>query len=438
MNGDGARGGREAAAAARNQGTRRPAPEDGVPFIRATGEPFVVGYQHGSARAAALRAFLGDHLARVGRLTPAPVSLPELRPSLGAYSAAIAAAAPRLSEEIDGLALGAGIPRELAVLLQVRREIIGYQRMPSRGSSGGTGAGRDSSGDCTTYASLSAGPGGSPVLAQTVDLSGDLDDQIAVVDVGLSGSRRRAMVLSFGGLLGYLGVNTDGLAIGLNLVLGGDWHPGLPPYLAIRHVLDNASCVAEAVPLLQSLPLASSRSLTLCDTTTALAVEILGGTVRVVADDLHLVHTNHFLHPDFVSRDQLNVFARNSSLLRLRAATAGLSGLTEAGSGAEVEEHFALLAQPPICVADTGDIRREKTVAAVVLLPAQGELHLRPGDPSASATQVFRLRPPPPGRVPAPQHRCPGRAPAPGGPGRVPAPGGPGRAPSARAAGGEE
>jgi isopenicillin-N N-acyltransferase like protein len=376
----------------------------GVPFILATGEPFAVGYEHGSARAAALRAFLGDDLARIGRLAPAPVSLQELRGDLAAYSAAIAAAAPRLSEEIDGLARGAGIPRELAVLLQVRREIIGYQRVPSRGSSGGTGASRHCGGDCTTYASLSAGPGGSPVLAQTVDLNGDLDDQIAVLDVGLSGSSRRALVLSFGGLLGYLGVNTDGLAIGLNLVLGGDWHPGLPPYLAIRYLLDNASCVAEAVTLLQSLPLASSRSLTLCDTTTALTVEILGDATAVIEGDDRLAHTNHFLHPDFVSHDQLNVFARNSSLLRLKAATAWLSDLAETGSGAEVEEHFALLAQRPVCVTDTGDIRREKTVAAVVLLPAQGEMHLRPGDPSASATQVFRLCAAPPGRAPAPQH----------------------------------
>jgi isopenicillin-N N-acyltransferase like protein len=390
MNDGGARDGREAGAAAGNQGTRRRAPEDRVPFIRATGEPFEVGYQHGSARATTLGAFLGDHVARVGRLTPAPVSLQQLRPGLERYGAAIAAAAPRLSEEIDGLARGASIPRELAVLLQVRREVIGYQRVPSRGSDARIGG----SGDCTTYASLSAGPGGSPVLAQTVDLAGDLDDQIAVLDIGLSGSSRRAMVLSFGGLLGYLGVNTDGLAIGLNLVLGGEWHPGLPPYLAIRHLLDYAGCVRDAVTLLRRLPLASSRSLTLCDTSTALTVEILGDTLRVIEGD-DLVHANHFLHPDFAAQDQLNVFARNSSLLRLKAAAAGLSELAEARSGAEAEEHFGVLAQPPVCVTDTGDIRREKTVAAVVLLPAQRELHLRPGDPSTSSTQVFRLRFPP-------------------------------------------
>jgi isopenicillin-N N-acyltransferase-like protein len=366
----------------------------GVPLIRARGEPFDVGYQHGLARAAALRAFIDDDLCRINRLVPEPVSLDSLRPALARYGAAIAAATPALSEEIDGLARGAGISRELAVLLQARREIIGFRRVPAHG-------------DCTTYASLSAGPGGGPVLAQTVDLNGDLDDQLAVLEVSLASRSRRALILSFGGQLGYLGVNSDGLAIGLNLVLGGEWRPGLPPYLAIRHLLDSAGCVADTLAILRGLPLASSRSLTLCDRTTVACAEILGDELRFV-ELAEPVHTNHFLHPDFTELDELNVFARNSSLLRLKACAAGVAGFAEpaggtaaargaaaargtAAAGADVEEHFALLAQPPICVADTGDIRRERTVAAVVVLPDRGELHVRPGDPSRSATQTFTL-----------------------------------------------
>jgi acyl-CoA:6-aminopenicillanic acid acyl transferase len=355
----------------------------GVPFVDAAGAPFDAGYRHGTALAAGLHAFIEDDLCRINRLAPAPVGLAGLRPALAEYGGKIAAAAPRLSEEIDGLARGAGISRDLAVLLQARREIIGYQRVPARG-------------DCTTYASLSAGPGGGPVLAQTVDLNGDLDDQIAVLAVGAPGSGRRSLVLSFGGLLGYLGVNSDGLAIGLNLVLGGDWRPGLPPYLAIRHLLDTAGSVAQALRILPGLPLASSRSLTLCDPSAVACVEILGDQVRVLepqqrppAGPPACWHTNHYLHPDFTASDELNVFARNSSVLRLTACQSRLAGF--AGAGGDVEQHFALLAQPPVCVADTGDIRREKTVAAVVMLPGRGELHVRPGNPALSETQVFRL-----------------------------------------------
>jgi hypothetical protein len=58
---------------------------------------------------------------------------------------------------------------------------------------------------------------------------------------------------------------------------------------------------------------------------------------------------------------------------------------------ASPEEHFGLLTRPPICVDGAGDIRVDRTVAAVVVRPDAGELHVRPGNPARSATQVFRL-----------------------------------------------
>lgn len=341
-----------------------------LPYVRACGEPYQLGYQHGAARRPALQAFLADGLCRLERLVSEPVSMRSLASTLAAYDEQISLATPQLARELDGLAAGAQVSRDEALLMQLRREITGYQRIPTLG-------------DCTTYARC----GSRPVLAQTVDLNGELDDQITIVELSPAGSPRRSLILSFGGLLGYLGLNSDGLAIGLNLVLGGVWAPGVPPYLAIRHLLDSASSVDEAIKLLGELPLASSRSLTLCDPTKVASVEILDNEL-VVLEGPALAHTNHFLVAAFAERDELNVFARNSSVRRLEAARAGLAQLPE---DADVERHFELLAAPPICVSDNGDFRRERTVAAVVMLPDRGELHIRPGDPSRHATESFRL-----------------------------------------------
>lgn len=341
-----------------------------LPYVRACGDPYQVGYQHGAGRRSALQAFLADGLCRLEQLVSGPISLRSLAPTLAAYDEQISLATPLLARELDGLAAGAQISRDEALLMQLRREITGYQRIPTMG-------------DCTTYARS----GSRPVLAQTVDLNGELDDQIAILDVSAADSPRRSLILSFGGLLGYLGLNSDGLAIGLNLVLGGKWRPGVPPYLAIRHLLDGAGSVDEAIALLRELPLASSRSLTLCDPTKAVCLEILDNEVATVEGPA-VAHTNHFLVAAFAQRDELNVFARNSSVRRLESARAGLAQLPE---DAEVERHFELLSAAPICVADTGDIRRERTVAAVVMLPDRGELHIRPGDPSRHATESFRL-----------------------------------------------
>ncbi|MEU1436032.1 C45 family peptidase [Streptomyces sp. NPDC005775] len=339
-------------------------------YLRLSGSPYAIGRGHGEARARELRAFVDDSLCRLNLLLPEPVTRAGLAPVVEAYDREITAAVPRLAEEITGLADGIGIDRDLAVLLQLRREVLGYRRIPTAG-------------DCTTYAI----PGPAGVLAQTVDLNGNLDDLISVLDVTPEGSGRRVLLLSFAGLLGYLGVNSDGLAVGLNLVLGGDWHPGVPPYLAIRHVLESAGTVDEAVRVLEGLPLASSRSFTLCDATQAVWVEALDGELRCVRAE-RSVHTNHFLHEDFQPRDAINVFAGNSSRRRLEACRAGLDAL---GEGAPAQEHFALLSAPPICVTGTGDIRQERTVAAVVLVPGRGELYIRPGDPSTNATRRFSM-----------------------------------------------
>ncbi|MFI9204903.1 C45 family autoproteolytic acyltransferase/hydolase [Streptomyces sp. NPDC053048] len=346
-----------------------------VAFLRLSGSPFAIGRGHGEALAAPLRSFLDDSVCRLNKVMQDPVSVAGLRPLISAYRAETAAAVPRLAEEVEGLAAGAGISEEEAWLLQLRREIMGYRKVPTAG-------------DCTTFARVGTAAHGQPVLAQTVDLNGDLDDRISVLEVAAPGVDRRSLILSFAGLLGYLGVNSDGLAVGLNLVLGGEWRPGLPPYLAIRHLLDTSSDVTEALETLRGLKLASSRTLVLCDRERVAWVECLGDDLRVMRAT-EVAHTNHFLDPDFAAHDELNVFARNSSVRRLEAARAGLAALP---ATADAEDYFGLLSRPPICVPDTGDIRRERTVAAVVMLPQRGELHLRPGDPSLSTTRVFRLQ----------------------------------------------
>jgi predicted choloylglycine hydrolase len=335
------------------------------------GMPRELGRAHGMALRQQIRTFLDDDLARLNRVLPRQISLTTLEPEIAAYRREIAAAAPSLAEEIEGLAEGAEIAPDEAMLLQIRREVMGYSRFHTAG-------------DCTTL--CRHGEDG-PVLAQTIDLNGNLDDQMVILRIAHRSSPRRVLLLSFTGLLGYLGLNSDGLAIGLNLVLGGTWRPGIPPYLAIRHLLDSSSDIDSCLDWLSRVPLASSRSLSLCDAHHSVTVELCDGKLSVRAGTT-LVHTNHFLSEDFVAIDQMNPFSRNSSVRRLEACVAQLDRL---GSHGGPEDYMALLCQEPICVPDTGNIRREKTVGAVVLLPKDGTLHVRRGNPALARTEKFCL-----------------------------------------------
>lgn len=97
-----------------------------------------------------------------------------------------------------------------------------------------------------------------------------------------------------------------------------------------------------------------------------------------------MAHINHFLHADFQAQDAINIFAKNGSRQRLAPAQTFLAQGPHCG-----EACFTPFSEPPLCVADTGDICQERTVAAAVMLPAQGLLLVRPGNPAIHRTQHF-------------------------------------------------
>jgi hypothetical protein len=211
------------------------------------------------------------------------------------------------------------------------------------------------------------------VIGQTVDLAGGVADELTVMDIAHQRHDRQVMLLAFTGLIGYLGMNDSGLAIGLNLVLGGEWKPGIPGYLAIRYLLDEADSVDACLSLLRQLPLASSRSLMITDGKRLVAVEHILDDMRIL-EDRCLVHANHFLHPDFQPRDELNFFAKGSSVRRQEACRQKLTGIH---AGAPAQAYLAMLDEPPIDVPPKADVRRECTVASALMCPATGRMHVK-------------------------------------------------------------
>lgn len=342
-----------------------------IPVLDLAGDAHAIGYQHGSMLRDRIQAFLRDGLFRINRILYQPTSLHELSATLSQYEAAIGVSAPPMIDEISGLAGGAGISYQEAILLQIRREVIGYRKVPTGG-------------DCTTFA---RNDGEECAVGQTIDLSGDLDEHVCVLRCRGGSEGRRILVLTFSGLLGYLGMNSDGLAIGLNLVVGGAWKPGLPPYLAIRYLLERAGSIEECRELLAHIRLASSRSLTLCDRTGVANVELLEGACKWTFAE-EMVHTNHFLAEEFGPRDEINPFAKNSSVRRL---TTCRDELKKRPGRRTAEDYFGILATHPICVHKDGNIRRESTAAAVVMKPREGSMYIRVGPPCLSQTRQVQI-----------------------------------------------
>ena len=54
------------------------------------------------------------------------------------------------------------------------------------------------------------------------------------------------------------------------------------------------------------------------------------------------------------------------------------------------EHIMQIFCQAPIRVQDNGDCRRERTVGAVVMMPREGVLHLRCGDPAQAMVHALQ------------------------------------------------
>ncbi len=320
-----------------------------------------LGLQHGRHMQGAIHAFLRDRRARVEALLTDAQSHGTLSARCGEHARLIERHLPDIAEEIHGLAEGAGIDVADAYLLQLRRELVGFSAIPRALAARG---------DCTTFGRCR---GGTALIGQTVDLNGDMAREATALDI-THADGRRLLMLSFTGLLGYLGINDRGFAVGINLVLAGRWQPGIPDYLVIRHLLDTCGTVDQALDRIAALPLASSRTLTLCDGQRLVNVEHVLNDIAVIEGE-ELVHANHFLHPRFQPVDELNPFARGSSLRRQDACAAALRALPFDAAPAQ---YMRLLDEPPIDVPPKADIRRECTVASALMRVAEGELFIHP------------------------------------------------------------
>jgi hypothetical protein len=324
----------------------------------------------GALARAPIQAFLQDDLAQVLRLRRKPLAVGRLLAVAGAYHAYLHEHLPHLAEEVAGLARGADITVEQAMLLQCRRELCGWDE------------------DCTLVADARAGGG---VIAQTIDLAGDLALHVGAVHYR-HGTRDGGALWTWNytGLLGYMGMNGHGLAVGINMVLSEGWGIGVPPYLLVRHLLGFAKldeCIAE----ISRLRCASSRSLILLQDGRLLNVEMTVDRHRHLQGD-RLGHSNHYLHPELQDSERLIDGASSHGRLERILALAGVAdaegGLTSPALRAILADHKELPGS--ICHHDMG-MMRGHTVSAVILHPQQALVEACFGYPCRDPFTTFQL-----------------------------------------------
>ncbi|PZR04405.1 MAG: hypothetical protein DI539_25555 [Flavobacterium psychrophilum] len=122
-------------------------------LITLPGDSWEIGKVHGSLLKEPIHAF-------ITQLHHACKPVAQIEETLEKYRQIIQHQLPDIYTEILGLAEGAAISIQEAILLQVRREIVGVRRYTLTG-------------DCTTIGFLS---GDDSTIAQTIDLEGGIRD----------------------------------------------------------------------------------------------------------------------------------------------------------------------------------------------------------------------------------------------------------------------
>ncbi len=296
---------------------------------------------------------------------------------------AIEAFAPHLVEEIRGIADGAGVPFATALLVNVRAEVAGVTA-----AAAGTGGAIEG---CTAFAAgRGATAAGDVLLGQNQDQAPDMEPFGVVVRVRPDGGPP-ALMASFGGLVGYPGLNGAGVAHFQNALANGVWRHGLPHY-PLKRVLLEQDSLAGCLEVFDRARLTSCGNYVLADRSghpvdvesTPDGYEVLDSERDVV------VHTNHFRSPRFVPAERLLASLPDSASRgeRMRSLLLAEHGrITLETVKRCLRDHDGTAGA--ICRHDPQ--RPMKTIASIIAEPDAGRLHVTRGNPCEGEYTTYTL-----------------------------------------------
>lgn len=340
------------------------------PFIQVSGTPYEMGVQHGEQCEARIHRFL-DILTRSR-------AREEILKRTDAFAPLFEKYVTERIEEVRGLAKGAKISFQEALLLQIRGEIGGVKSEQA----------------CTAFVigpSLTAS--GEILVGQNSDMTEEMESVAIVLHV-IPNEGPRILMWTFGGHLGYHGMNSAGVAHFANALGGGpSWRLALPHYPVKRELLRQQT-VAECLDVLDRLPVCSSGNYVLTGSCGKLIDVELTPEGYATLDDAgegFIVHTNHFLSSRFAT-PETDAQSLKDSFSRLRRFR---QFITEHAGQITVPLLQQFLADhdnyPTSICRHGGDGETSKTVATLIAEPTSGQFHVGYGNPCQPQFQTYQV-----------------------------------------------
>lgn len=350
-----------------------------IRILDAAGSPEALGAAHGSAYADEIVEYARERIELVaaGGWSGGPISVAEVLDIAESMLPAHEAFDAELHAEMVAMADAAGITPAEAVVVGGFTDFVDTVRAVV----GGPTPTEVIEDDCTAVIVPDhRGVGGAGFLAQTWDMHDSATDHVVLLRLRPT-DRPAVNVFSTTGCLGQIGMNTEGVCVGINNLTGVDGRRGVAWTSVVRGMLAT-STAHDALEVLLGADLAGAHNFLIFDRSgVGYNVEAFP-SVRPVVElaDVPLVHTNHALDPSAIAvqADRAPLLTA-SSTKRLDTARALLAepaaapeGAGHAGGGdgsGDVDEQrlMELFREPDaICQTATEPLHIESSGAAIM------------------------------------------------------------------------
>jgi isopenicillin-N N-acyltransferase-like protein len=352
---------------------------DGFPLIEVSGEAFERGRQHGE-RTADLIQFNLEGYRQLFKHDPG-LDWSAVLEQVRQYLRPIEAYAPRLLEEMRGIAEGAGVSLDEILALNCRTEILSMRAISPLD-------------ECTAlFIAPEATANGHTFVAQNWDWSNVLRGGAVLLRIEQPG-RPTVLTLTEAGMVGKIGLNSAGVGVCTNFLRHDHRRIGVPFHIILREALDAPRLGLAVAAVYRGVRADSGNYLLAHADGEAIDLEATPSDVGF----LHpreglLVHTNHFLTPRLQTGDKgivesdhtLLRYGRAVHLLRAQAGQITIEMLKGV-----FRDHFnypkSICRHPDLTQPE---IERSATLASMIVDLTTGEMYVTAGEPCETECQNF-------------------------------------------------
>lgn len=335
--------------------------EEKLPRIELHGTPREIGLQHGS--------LLKDRIKKTITYYHGIFNKPEeeIFDAAMRFKQVISEFNKDYSEEIEGIAEGAGVNSLWIYALNARSEIL-TQFVT----------------ECTAvYFS------GVNLLAQNWDWASALEELMVIMKITREDGHS-ILQITEPGILAKIGINSAGLGVTLNFLHMDEKLIGLPVHITLRHFLDSSS-LRQGLESLGKYKYGKSANIIFANNEGKYYnLEFANDVVHETSDTELFIHTNHFLSDKSLNTDDVKLASSYARYERAKEMVVNIdpSILSIKKILSDSTNNELPICRPYVPHEDIGD---SGTVTSIIMDLDKLEIHATPGNPIENDYKIFKL-----------------------------------------------